>query len=613
VPARPAARLVAVLIAALSLLVVVVPSSGAAPWEPDAPSYGVAVTQDVAIPMADGRELRALIHAPADATGAPAGGPFPVILWLTPYGKSVAVPIDDELVRRGYIGVAVDVAGTGGSSGASQLFGPTEAADSKAIVDWAAHLPASSGRVGTSGTSYLAIDQLFAAAAVGPGSPLKAIFPIAAAADPYRDLFTSGGVLNIESSTGLLGAYAGVRTLTPLAERASDPVDALRLMVEHGLQTVPFEGGVALDALLDGDRRYDGAYWSARAPVNVLQQIVDNDVAVYLVGGQYDVFQRGEPLLYAGLQNAAAGRPVTAPMVPGQPTDGRFQLLYGPWHHGDQGKGVDLTRLQLQWFDHWLKGRDTGITATTTPLHVVEPGGRTYDTATYPVTGALPMRFHLQPGGALSTAAPTAGAADHLLFTGLLSTPCSRSTQQWSAGLVPEELCGTTRVPAAPMPNELAYATSPLDHDLTIAGPIGLTLQARSSSAESMWTVRVEDVAPDGTVNEMSAGALMGSLRALDETRSWPSGDGGYLLPYLRLTPDARRPVPVGERVRYDIEVRPVFQTIPAGHRLRLVVGTSAFPHLIPTPQEGAALIGGSYEIEHDPAAPSFLEVPVRP
>src|SRR5207249_12188688 len=58
-------------------------------------------------------------------------------------------------------------------------------------IRWAAALPHSSGRVGMIGISYLAIDQLFAAAAVGPGSPLKAILPVAAAADPYRDLFRS--------------------------------------------------------------------------------------------------------------------------------------------------------------------------------------------------------------------------------------------------------------------------------------------------------------------------------------------------------------------------------------------------------------------------------------
>jgi putative CocE/NonD family hydrolase len=574
----------------------------------------VRVTDDVPITMSDGRVLRAVVHEPVDpATGGPATGPFPIVLWLTPYGKTASATVDDRLVQRGYLGIGVDVAGTGGSDGASQLFGPVEAADSVEVIDWAAGLPRSNGRVGMSGTSYLAIDQMFAAAAVGPGSPLKAIFPMAVAADPYRDLFVSGGVINVESPLGLLAIYAGVRTVTPLAERGpTDPVDALRLMTEHGLQTVPFEGRTLLDSVLDGERRYDGPYWASRAPINVVDRIVADDVAVYLVGGDYDVFQRGEPLLYAALQNAAAGRPVAAPMAAGQPVDPRFQLLYGPWNHGNQGAGTDLLRTQLQWFDHWLKGRDTGITDTTAPLHVVEPGGRRYDTATYPVADAPAVRFHLAPGGVLTTASPPAGAADVLPFTGLGNNPCGLSVHQFSAGMIPADLCGPPRRPADPLPTELAYGTGPLARDTAIAGPIGLTLFATATSREALWTARLEDVAPDGSATELTGGALLGSLRALDAGRSWPSGDGGWLVPHHRLTRAARAAVVPGQRTRYDLEIRPVFATVPAGHRLRLVIGTSDAPHLTPTPQEGLELIGGVYSVAHDPAQPSFLEVPVR-
>jgi putative CocE/NonD family hydrolase len=587
--------------------------AAAATWSPDPARYGVAETTDLPITMADGRILRATLHEPTDpATGRRAAGPFPVIVWLTPYGKTVSAAIDDRLVARGYLGVAVDVGGTGGSEGASQLFGPVEAGDSKEVVAWAAALPRSSGAVGMSGGSYLGITQLFAAAEVGPGSPLKAIFPIAAAADPYRDLFTSGGIVNVESGLGLLGAYAGTRTLTPLAERPTDQLDAARLVVEHGLQAVPFEVRTLLDVLLDGDRRYDGPYWQARAPQNVLQRIVDNGVAVHLVGGMFDVFQRGTPLLYAGLQNAAAGRPVTAPMAADQRASGRYQLLYGPWHHGNQGEGADLVRLQLQWFDHWLKGRATGIADTTTPLHVVEPGGRRYDVAAYPVESAPPTRLHLAPGGRLLPGVPGPAAADHLAFTGIAANPCSRSSQQWSAGLVPEALCGAQRRPADPLPTELAWTTSPLDRPMTVAGPIGLHLRAASSAREVMWTVRLEDVAPDGSAVELSAGALLGTLRAVDPARSWPGGPGGWLLPHHPLTEASRLPVTPGAWIPYDLEVRPVFATLAAGHRLRVVVGSADVPHLLPPLRAGLALPGGIATIGYDPSAPSFLDVPVR-
>jgi hypothetical protein len=47
--------------------------------------------------------------------------------------------------------------------------------------------------------------------------------------------------------------------------------------------------------LANGPRRFDGSWWQQRAPEGVLPQIVKNNVAMYLVGGEYDVFQRGEP------------------------------------------------------------------------------------------------------------------------------------------------------------------------------------------------------------------------------------------------------------------------------------------------------------------------------
>ena len=362
-----------------------------------------------------------------------------MILVQTPYGKSVsqtgvgAVP--PYLVHRGYLGVIVDVAGTGGSEGQSMLFGEQEAKDGAELVEWAADLPGSNGNVGTLGGSYLGIDQVFTAAAVGPDSPLKAIFPIVTASDPYRDLFVAGGIVNMESSLGLIAGYFGLRTFTPPAERPTDLMDAIRLMIEHGLAGIPFELTTGLDALFQQGRVYDGPYWQERAPQRVLQQVVDNGVPAYIVGGQYDVFQRGEPLLYSGLQNAFSGRSVWEPMAPGQAATPRYQLLTGPWDHGNAGPGMDLDRIQLQWFDHWLKGLDTGIVDTTTPLHVVDTAGGAYDLTGYPDASVTPTAYHLQPKSGLAPALPTntTGAAT-VAWKGI-SLSCQRSLNQWGAGI----------------------------------------------------------------------------------------------------------------------------------------------------------------------------------
>lgn len=588
--------------------------------------YGIVVTRDVPITLADGTVLRADVHAPAEpATGRPAAGPFPVIVGLTPYGKRAGEDsgapgfggLNPELVTAGYLGVVVDVPGTGGSQGRSQLFGAEEAAAGAQVIEWAARLPRSTGAVGMIGHSYLAIDQLFTAAAVGRDSPLKAIFPMSAATDPYRDLFVSGGAVNMESSLGLIGAYAGSRTLNPVRERPSDPVDAAGLTLGHAAQTLDFEAGTLRDVLLDGPRRFDGPYWRERAPARVLRDIVRNGVAVFLVGGLYDVFQRGAPLNYSGLQNAAAGRPVHAPMVSGQPVSPRYRLLFGPWTHDDLGAGVDLTALQLSWFDHWLKGADTGITDTTAPLRVIEPGGAAYDAASYPVDPRGVTRLHLSSDGALTGRPPAAGS-DRLVFTGL-SQPCSRSTDQWSAGALsgglrsaglPALCTGPAAHPPAPAPAELAYTSAPLAAPLRLGGPLGMTVHASSTRPETLFAVTVEDVAPDGSATVLTGGALLGSQRAVDPVRSWPAPRGGWLLPYQPLTAASARPVPVGRAVRHDIEIRPVFATVPAGHRLRVRLGTGDTPHLAPPPSAARDLVGGVYRIGYGPDAPSWIDLP---
>ncbi|POM24949.1 Cocaine esterase [Actinomadura rubteroloni] len=612
-------RSLAVLTTALLLLTsAVVPARAAAPG-----GYGISVQRNLTIRLHDGTVLRADVHSPADpSTGKPAAGRFPVIVGFTPYGKTPSAlaggagmgGFNPDLVRHGYIAAVVDVPGTGGSEGAFDLFSPAEAKAGAQVVRWAARLPGGDGKVGMLGLSYVAIDQLFTAAEVGPNSPLKAIFPMAATADPYRDLFTSGGALNVLSPLGLVFGYGVTRTLTPFLELPFDPATALTLAYQHLLQAGPFELTMARDMLTNGSRRYFDAWWKERAPDRLLSRIVANGVAVYLVGGLYDVFQRGEPQLYSGLQNAAAGRPVTAPMKPGQPVSSKYQLLTGPWTHGGMGGGYDLSALQLQWFDHWLKGRDNGITDTRTPLHVVEPGGAKYSTATYPLSDARLQRLSLQSGGRLTSDAPGAGPGDTIKYTPL-SDPCTRSTDQFAAGLLSQLLegigmpgvcTGPQRKPTSG-DGERTYSTAPLTRPLKLAGPIGATLRASSTRPETLFALTLEDVAPDGRSTDLSGGAQLGSLRALDRTRSWPARDGDWISPYHVLTKASRKPVKPGEMTRYDVEVRPTFATVPAGHRLRLRVATADFPHLVPL-ADLPDLFGGAYTL-----GPSTLTLSTRP
>lgn len=627
------------LVGAFTSVMVVAGATACSPPPPPDPtgddgSFGVSVTRNLDIALDDGRVLRADLYEPADpGTGEPAPGPFPVIVGLTPYGKAAAstasIPggngVNLELVRNGYMALAVDVPGTGISDGAFDLFDPAEAVAGAQVVDWAADLPRSTGDVGMIGLSYMGVVQLFTAAQVGPDSPLKAIFPMAATVDPYRDLFTSGGALNVLSPLGLLFGYGVTRAITPFTESWDDPVRALDHARRNLEQMGRFEAVMAAHMFTNGSRRYDGEWWQQRRPEGVLQQIADNGVAVHLVGGLYDVFQRGEPLLYSGLQNAWAGRPVEAPMLPDQPVSERFQLLTGPWTHGTIGEGVDLSAVQLEWFDRWLKDAppdrgdagadlDAGPSDVALseggPLHVIEPGGARYDAATYPLADAAPRRLWLREGGRLTSDAPSAEEPTDSIAYLPLGPACTASTVQFAAGLGADDCLRPVRRATRSL-NEITYGTDPLADPLQLAGPILVSLVASSDRPDAVFHVTVEDVAPDGKAMALTGGAQLASMRALDLSRSWFDPSGELLRPHHLLTREASEPVPVGEPVRYQIEVRPAFATVPAGHRLRLRISTADFPHVVAL-ADAAALAGGRQMLHHDIEQASYIDVSVR-
>src|SRR5246500_4080976 len=195
-------------------------------WTPAPARYGVGVRHNVVVPMSDGVVLRADIHYPTDPeTGEPARGPFPVLLSVTPYGKKAPPPAAQigggakpHLIKRGYIEVMVDVRGTGASGGSFQMFGARQTQDGVELVAWASKLPNSTGRVGLFGISYLAINQLFTAGAVGPDSPLKAIFPVMAAHDFYRDAVTMGGVPHLRTVRAYGAIYRLLNVINPTLE-----------------------------------------------------------------------------------------------------------------------------------------------------------------------------------------------------------------------------------------------------------------------------------------------------------------------------------------------------------------------------------------------------------
>jgi hypothetical protein len=53
------------------------------------------------------------------------------------------------------------------------------------------------------------------------------------------------------------------------------------------------------------------------------------------------------------------------------------------------------------------------------------------------------------------------------------------------------------------------------------------------------------------------------------------------------------------------------YSTIAGGHRVRVTVTTTDFPHLVPTPPQIVKLLGGRYVLQRTASAPSSVTLPL--
>src|SRR5204863_6497036 len=185
---------------------------------------------------------------------------------------------------------------------------------------------------------------------------------------------------------------------------------------------------------------------------------------------------------------------------------------------------------------------------------------------------------------------------------------CTQSTGQWTAGAGDALPCTTDdRVNEA---SEKTFTTAAFDKELRFQGPLLANLWVSTSAADVVVSVRVTDVAPDGSSKELTAGWMAGSFRALDPTKS-RYVRGELLQPWHPYTRESVLPVPAGEPIELAVEIFPTNATILPGHQLRVAVGPSDFPHALPPAPQLANTLGGQVELWHDAAHPSYLTLPL--
>ena len=585
-------------------------ADSARPWRPRPATYTVVRQKDVMVRMDDGVELAADVLRPGTAGGKPAPGKFPVIIGQTPYNKNGPVAAlteeNDYLIERGYMEVLVDVRGTGSSGGVWHSVDAREQKDFGEVARWARSLPGSNGDIAVYGISYGAITATYTAAEEPPG--LKGAFTIVPMGDAYRDVVANGGDID----TGFIPFWLGLVTaagLVPPEYAGTDPARALETVGAHALGITQFQAPSVANGAAGEDHAYDGPFYWVRSPLRVVDRI---QVPTFIVGGEQDLFQRSEPLLYDALRGN------------GVPT----RLLYGPWTHnaGATGEGLPvdgvptLDVLALRWFDHYVKGMsDPTLDEDIAPVTAWRAGSgsgsghfQRYPDFPPPDTHYTSLRLggSPTPGGA----AGTLGAAHPAVGQGTLpylpvAGVCSESLSQWTAGVVPD----TAPCASDDQFNDnlgVVYDLPVSGAPLRIAGPSMARLFVSTTATNGSLTVRLEDVSPDGTSTPLTNGWQVLSLRAVDPGKS-AYADGLMIRPWHPYTQASELPVESGKVYEVDVEIFPTLAEIAPGHRLRVAIQSADEPHLnTPVPRAPQEL--GVMTVYADTAHPSSLTLGIE-
>ncbi len=491
------------------------------------------------VAMRDGVKLACDVFRP-DAPGK-----FPALLSYSLYGKDVQKVTEVQRplsprhgnggqeagdtkfwVSRGYVHVIADTRGAGDSEGEYNFQGKIEQQDGYDLIEWIAAQPWCDGNVGMLGMSYFAVVQNLVAATQPPH--LKAIAPYEAYTDRYRHSVYHGGLFN-EGFFHQWWGHVSIGTLRPLAFKYL-PEEEIRRRVQALMQTqvvqdspylhiqlkYPEKNPLMFDFLLHPN---DGPYYWERSAYRMFDRI---KIPVLLMA-RWSAWPIHLPGAFQAWEEIKAPKKMI--IMETQDVTGPRR----PWrdHHD----------ILLRWYEHWLKGNDTGMMKEP-PIRILIKGTNQWrDENEWPLKRTQWTRYWLHSGGVLST----------------------KEAKQGSESFTNDPFI----LPGKFAPG-LNFATPVLVKDLEITGPIALYLSAAIDKPDASWIVTIKDQLADGTAKVVTKGWLRAAHRALDPKRSKPYE------PYHPHEEDV--PVPAGEVLEYAIELKQTSIAFLKGHRLLLEV-----------------------------------------
>ncbi|CAN5852854.1 CocE/NonD family hydrolase [soil metagenome] len=492
------------------------------------------------IPMSDGARLAARIWRPADGT------PVPAILEYLPYRKRFGTASRDALTHpylagHGYAGVRVDLRGSGESDGVlADEYLPQELEDGVEVIRWIAAQEWCDGNVGMMGISWGGFNALQVAALRPPA--LKAIVTLCSTDDRYADdIHYMGGCL-LGDNLSWASVMFAYNTMPPDPELVGE---GWREMWSERLEG----SGLWIDNWLRHQRRDD--FWKHGS---VCEDYTAIQCPVYAVSGWADGYSNAVFRLLAGLDVPRLG-------------------LIGPWSHvyphlGEPGPAIGFLQDMLRWWNHWLKGIETGImdepmlrvwmqdSVPPATNHVYRPGRWVAEKA-WPSELITTDVFHLDATGGLSSE----GRDDLGPLT--ISSPLTvgRYGGKWCSYVGDPDLPGDQSHDDG---GSLVFETPPLTEPLEILGAPIVELEVTADQPVAMVACRLSDVDEDGRATRVTFGLLNLTHRASHEDPE---------------------PLEPGHLYRVHVRMNEAAQKFSKGHRIRLALSTSYWPMAWPPPK----------------------------
>jgi uncharacterized protein len=552
------------------------------------------VRYDVRAPMRDGVELSADVYLPAEGDG-----PWPAILYRTPYDNSTAA--FPELGRfhagRGYAFVAQDVRGRGDSDGAWEPFF-SEAEDGHDTVEWVAAQDWCDGKVGMMGGSYAGFVQWIAARERPPH--LTALVSTAAAGRWMEEVPYQFGTFSSYWAFWL--NLVGGRSLQmPVQEPRPSLPEWPRIFTHRPLRDaikVLGRDNTAWDTWLAHPTFDD--YWRR---LSLRGRFAELDLPVLHITGWFDGDQWGELFYWRG-------------MIDESPAADRQWLVSGPWDHagtrtptqhlGGRDFGVDslveMTALHARFFDRWLKGEDNGQERDPRVRIFTMGVNEWQDEEAWPPASVAGRPAHLRSGGRAQTLAGDGlltwdapardEPADTFVYDPCDPTPSVPDVSALPFGDVPFDNRWRLR-----RDDVLVYTSEPLEADLEVSGHPVVVLHASSDCIDTDWHVGLCDVLPSGRSDELTHGCMRAAYR-----------DGIDAAP---------TPLEPGRVYEFRVEMRALSNVFRAGHRVRLCVASASFPGRAANPNTNAAVGDDDVcaiarnSVHHTAALPSRVLLPV--